>query len=280
MKRHHHAVWPVRRIDGKRSTAKTQEPLLQVYSAFWNIAYHALFHVDFYLSGAVLRGFVPPPPFREDEHRAGVVPNRAYRRAELQSYVDYNRQKARSTIDAFTDKDADRLVPRAGVPFAEFLLQNLLHAQEHAAQLHLFLGQHGIEPAGGAAAGMGRQVLRNGVRDRADAEIDVFVKSIGGYPRLLPLVFGGLCASIESREPFVVRFDLGASHTIRVSADGAEVESVTPKKVDATLRLTQQDFLRWMVADLDIASALADGRITIDGDAAALRRTFGLPSPR
>src|SRR5581483_4582489 len=61
-------VWPVRTVDAREGDdAKDSERLLQVYSAFWNVAYHTLFHLDFYLSGAA-SPFTPPPPFREDEH--------------------------------------------------------------------------------------------------------------------------------------------------------------------------------------------------------------------
>jgi hypothetical protein len=137
-------VWPVRTVDGTHGDEASQERLLQVYSAFWNVAYHALFHLDFYLSGAVLP-FDPPAPFREDEHRANVVPNRAYTRSELQDYLAYNRQKARATFAALTDEQAASPLPpdsqHAGRPFADLLLLNLLHVQEHAAQMGLFLGR-------------------------------------------------------------------------------------------------------------------------------------------
>jgi hypothetical protein len=137
-------VWPVRRVDGAFGDVADQEQLLQVHSAFWNVAYHALFHIDFYLSGAVLP-FDPPSPFREDEHRGNVVPNGVYTRVELQTYLAYNRQKARDTFEALTDEKAATPLPResqhAGKPFADLLLDNLLHAQEHAAQLNLFIGQ-------------------------------------------------------------------------------------------------------------------------------------------
>ena len=140
VKREHRFVWPVRRVDGENADETDPEGLLQVYSAFWNVAYHALFHLDFYLSGAS-EGFVPPAPFREDEHHAHVVPNRAYSRSELQQYVTYNRDKARLTIEALTGEHASATVARTGKPFADLLLHNLLHAHEHAAQMNLFLGQ-------------------------------------------------------------------------------------------------------------------------------------------
>jgi hypothetical protein len=273
VKRSHFGVWPVRRLSEGRSAAKSREPLLQTYSAFWNISYHALFHVDFYLSGAELRGFEPPPPFREEEHRAGVVPDRPYTRDELLMYVAYNRAKVRGMFGALTDADAKRTVARAGVPFGEFLVTNLLHAQEHAAQLSLFLGQHGVEPRAGAME-QGRLALRDGVRDRTDREIDVLVKRFGGYARLMPLVFAGMCANITSREPCVVRFDVDISRTVRVTPDGATFEATAPKRVDAVVMVSPQDYLRWVMGDLDTEQAIEGGRMRVEGDGAVLRRLF------
>ncbi|MGH2588333.1 MAG: DinB family protein [Dehalococcoidia bacterium] len=145
-------VWPVRTVDGAYGDTADQERLLQVCSAFWNVAYHALFHLDFYLSGAVLP-FAPPAPFREDEHHANVVPNRPYTRTELQDYLAYDRQKARATFATLTDEQAASPLPpdsqHAGRPFADLLLLNLLHVQEHAAHLGLFLGQRAGLPTTG-----------------------------------------------------------------------------------------------------------------------------------
>ena len=51
-----------------------------------------------------------------------------------------------------TVEQANRLCAFAWgeVPFAELQLYNMRHVQEHAAQLHMFLGNH--RPAAGAAA--------------------------------------------------------------------------------------------------------------------------------
>jgi hypothetical protein len=272
VKREHPNVWPARRVDAK---GNGDETLLQVHSAFWNIAYHTLFHVDFYLSGGVLKGFKPQAPFREVEHRANVVPARTYTRAELQRYVDYNRKKVRATIPPLTHVQAQRLVPRFGVPFGEFLIRTLMHTQEHAAQLNLFLGQHDVEPRGGAGAEFGRAYLREGVRGRDDAGIDAFVQSIGGYARLLPLVLAGFAKNLSPSDSCVVRFEVGPHVGVISAKPGrANFEKRAPKSVDATLRVGPQEFLRWMTADVDFAEATADGRIVVDGDVAALRRLF------
>ena len=139
VRKEHFGVWPLRRVDEKKpGRGADRLPMLQEFSAFWNVAYHTLFHVDFYLSGATLKGYTPPPPFREEEHRAGVLPNRPYTKAELMSYVAFDRIKVQETIDALTDKQATATVRRAGTSFGEFMLRTLLHTQEHASQLNLF----------------------------------------------------------------------------------------------------------------------------------------------
>ena len=113
------------------------------YSQFWYIAYHALFWLDFYLSGSV-EGFAPPAPFTLDElDPAGLLPERPYTKDELQAYLDHSRQKCQATIEALTDEKARQRCGFAWgeVSFAELLLYNMRHVQEHAAQLSLILGQ-------------------------------------------------------------------------------------------------------------------------------------------
>ena len=113
------------------------------YAQFWYIAFHTLFWLDFYLSGSP-EGFVPPAPFTLDElDPAGLVPERPYTRNELQTYLEYGRQKCQSTIEALTDERARQLCGLSWIEisFAELLLYNMRHVQEHASQLNLFLGQ-------------------------------------------------------------------------------------------------------------------------------------------
>jgi uncharacterized damage-inducible protein DinB len=66
-----------------------------------------------------------------------------YTRAELHAYLDHCRQKCQATLVALTDDTAlQRCKFGWGeVPFAELLLYNMRHVQEHAAQLSLILGQ-------------------------------------------------------------------------------------------------------------------------------------------
>jgi hypothetical protein len=116
------------------------------FSQFWYIVYHALFWLDLYLTGAE-EGFAPPPPFTLIEQNAdGPLPDRPYSKDDLQAFLDYCRQKCQATIEALTDEAAQRRC-RFGwgeVSFAELLLYNMRHVQEHAAQLSLMLGQKGV----------------------------------------------------------------------------------------------------------------------------------------
>ena len=139
VKPHHPGVRPVDGSGGG-GAPRVDDGSIRVFSAFWYIAYHAPFFLDYYLSGGVDEGFAPPGLFTSDEHEAGVLPQRAYTRAELQNYLAHNRQKCSATIEALTDEQARRPTPR-GMPFGELLLVNMCHVQEHGAQLNMFIGQ-------------------------------------------------------------------------------------------------------------------------------------------
>jgi hypothetical protein len=124
-------------------TSKSPEWVQRDVVGFWYVAYHTLFFLDFYLSGSA-EGFTPPAPFNLDElDPAGLLPERAYTKTELQSYLDHGRKKCRATIEGMTD--AEFLQP-AGFKWlnlnkAELLLSNIRHVQHHAAQLNLILRQ-------------------------------------------------------------------------------------------------------------------------------------------
>jgi hypothetical protein len=111
------------------------------FSQFWNIGFHTTFWLDLYLSGA-LEGFAPPAPFTLED------PERTYTKDELLAYLAYTRSKCRKTIMGLTEEKGSRLctfpwLPGKAFTFLELQLYNMRHVQEHAAQLHLFLGQHG-----------------------------------------------------------------------------------------------------------------------------------------
>ncbi|HEY6411532.1 MAG TPA: DinB family protein, partial [Ktedonobacteraceae bacterium] len=118
-------------------------------AAFWYITYHTLFWLDLYLTGS-LEGFAPPTPFTLDElEPARVLPEQPYSRDELHAYLVHLRKKCQTTMLSLSDEKAHQQVafPWARgkqVSYVELLLYSMRHVQEHAAQLSLFLGQHGI----------------------------------------------------------------------------------------------------------------------------------------
>lgn len=110
---------------------------------FWYLVFHTLFFLDLYLSGSI-EGFAPPAPFTLDElDPAGVLPERAYTKHELQSYLELCREKCRATIQALTDEKGNQRCAFEWVDCseAELLLYNMRHVQHHAAQLNLILRQ-------------------------------------------------------------------------------------------------------------------------------------------
>ena len=110
---------------------------------FWYVVFHTLFFLDLYLSDSV-EGFTPPAPFTLDElDPAGLLPERPYAKAELQTYLDHGRKKCSAMIEALTDEKARQ---RCGfewvdINVAELLLYNMRHVQHHAGQLNLILRQ-------------------------------------------------------------------------------------------------------------------------------------------
>ncbi|MFO7683112.1 MAG: DinB family protein [Chloroflexota bacterium] len=118
------------------------------FSAYWYLCYHTLFWLDLYLTGAE-EGFMPPEPFDLVEMEANEVLPRTYTREELLGYLQTCRQRCQETVTTLSVEQAYRVCqfPWGEVPFAELMLYTMRHVQEHAAQLHLFLGQHGVRSA-------------------------------------------------------------------------------------------------------------------------------------
>jgi len=78
-----------------------------------------------------------------------ALPDWPYTKQELHAYLASMRQKCHTQLLQLSDEQARRPVEypwSEGQPISllELHLYNLRHVQEHAAQLSLFLGQHGI----------------------------------------------------------------------------------------------------------------------------------------
>ena len=113
------------------------------YAQFWYRVFHTLLWLDLYLSGA-REGFAPPAPFKLNESGDGpLLPEEPYTKDELQAYLDYDRRKCQRTIEALTEAAAQQLCrfEWLELSFAELLLYNMRHVQEHASQLNMILGQ-------------------------------------------------------------------------------------------------------------------------------------------
>ena len=100
-------------------------------------------------SGCPEEEFAPPAPFAWLELDPPVSPEQPYAKADLLAYLAATRRKCHATLAGLTDEQAQRPVEYAwtegqAVSFLELLLYNMRHVQEHAAQLNLFLGQHGV----------------------------------------------------------------------------------------------------------------------------------------
>ena len=121
---------------------------------FWFVAYHTLYWLDLYLSSVAdsPSGAKPPSPFpapaldAEDD-----PPEQPYTKDDLRAYLAYSKQKCHRTVDTLTSeraRDAYEFPWEKGqgrpISYLELLLYAMRHTQEHAAQLSLFLGAHGI----------------------------------------------------------------------------------------------------------------------------------------
>jgi len=112
------------------------------FASFWYVTSHTLFWLDLYLTGSS-EGFAPPAPFNPDDD----LPERPYTREELHAYLLQLRKKCQTIITELSYEQAQQQVDlpwRRKPSYFELLLYTLRHVQEHAAQLSLFLGQHGI----------------------------------------------------------------------------------------------------------------------------------------
>lgn len=113
------------------------------FSQFWYVAYHTLFWLDLYLTGAE-EGFLPPEPFTLiEQDKQGPLPERVYTKAELQAYLIACHKTCKATIDALTDEAAQRICRFSWgeLSFLELLIYNLRHVHGHASQLSMLLGQ-------------------------------------------------------------------------------------------------------------------------------------------
>ncbi|HEU5374278.1 MAG TPA: DinB family protein [Ktedonobacteraceae bacterium] len=115
---------------------------------FWYLTYHTLFWLDLYLTGKT-EGFTPPAHFWNRFDPQSAFPKQPYTREDLHTYLKHLRQKCQSTLTGLSDEKAHQPFhfpwPGASpMSYLELQLYSMRHVQEHAAQLSLFLGRHGV----------------------------------------------------------------------------------------------------------------------------------------
>lgn len=124
------------------------------YGQFWFLAYHTLFWLDLFLTGTK-EGFAPPKPFIR-----GRLPEQPYTKDQVYSYLSECREKCEMTIMGLTDEKAQQSCKFEWMEPSYFELQlySMRHVQEHAAQLNLVLGQHGVSGMDWVASARGNDV--------------------------------------------------------------------------------------------------------------------------
>lgn len=109
---------------------------------FGYIAYHCLFWLDYYLT-LEPSTFKPPAPFTLTEFEKGALPDRAYSKEELLTYLSFGRKKCYGLLSTMTDEISTSRWKNdhKDYPLIEILLYNMRHVQHHTAQLNLLLRQ-------------------------------------------------------------------------------------------------------------------------------------------
>jgi hypothetical protein len=123
--------------------------LIQRHSTPWAVTWHALECLDYDLNGE-FGPWAPPPPFAGNPHWLLTRMRTAWSRAELLAYVDYCRQRVRTTLAGMTDEKAATPLPPAhryrGQPHAWILMGMVGHTAEHASQIRQFITAAGVAP--------------------------------------------------------------------------------------------------------------------------------------
>jgi len=138
------ALWETDLWPDEASTGPTAQGGLHG-SAPWFLAYHALFCLDYDLTGE-FEPWKPRQPFDENSY---AFPNRVFTKAELLGYIDYCRGRVRRTLDSLTEDAATQPLPNAhrdhGTLFGVMVGSIPLHVVEHSSQIRQFLTSAGVK---------------------------------------------------------------------------------------------------------------------------------------
>lgn len=113
------------------------------YHQIWYMAFHTIFWLDYYLS-IPTEEFAPPAPFTMSEmDPSGIIPDPAYTKEQLKTYLAYCREKTKNLILNLTEEQAGYLchTSKVDIRLDEMLLYSMRHTQHHTAQIHLLLRQ-------------------------------------------------------------------------------------------------------------------------------------------
>ena len=162
----HDSVWHVPRTDpwvwpqrGVEPVPERTDETIQRFSAFWCVAYHCLWFLDYYLTMGDER-FESPEYVQGGPEELGfaadgavAVPGETWPREALLRHLEHGRRKVHDVVPTVDDAVLARRCPdhhpHAGETFGQVLLVNLAHVEEHGAQLAAFVDE--IRTTGGPA---------------------------------------------------------------------------------------------------------------------------------
>lgn len=142
-------VWPAA---GVPPVPERTEESIQQFSAFWVVAYHCLWFLDFYVD-ADPSGFESPEYVRDGPEEmawpsdgAAPLAERPFPREVLLAYADHGRRRVRQRIEEVPEEEfAARCGPNhphAGKTLRQLLDVNLAHVREHGGQMLEFVRAH------------------------------------------------------------------------------------------------------------------------------------------
>lgn len=149
------SVWPVPRTDpwvwpapGVTPVPERTDESIQAFSAFWGVAYHTLWFLDFYAS-INPTGFESPDYIRGGPEELGfaddgavALPGPSFTRDALLAYVAHGRTKVTATLADATEAELATPMPGghpwAGTTLADLLRVNLNHVVDHGSRLAEF----------------------------------------------------------------------------------------------------------------------------------------------
>lgn len=113
------------------------------YHQIWYMAFHTIFWLDYYLTLPTEK-YAPPEPFTMSEmDPAGIIPDPAYTKEQLKTYLAYCRKKTHKLIMDLSEGQGALLckTSKADLPLEEMFLYVMRHTQHHTAQINLLLRQ-------------------------------------------------------------------------------------------------------------------------------------------